>query len=673
MKKTFQAVLAGLLVVSATSIGLADLGSGIDLTAVNKEVRAQDDFFEYVNGTWLENTEIPADKSRYSMFSVLNDRTQEQLKEIIQDAADSDPEFGTNQQKLGDMYASFMDTGTVEELGLKPLSQQMEMINNISNHSEVAQAMGRLKRFGVSSLLGFYVYPDAKDPQKYGFWLYQSGLTMPDRDYYLNDDEKYENYRKAFVEYAAALFREAGYPNPEEAARGVLETEIAIAENQITRVEARDAEKNYNKRSAKEVESLLGSFDWEAYSEAAGVENTEQVIVRTYPYFESLGEMTASRDVQAWKDYLTLHLLDDYAPLLNQQMVELHFGFHSTTLNGVPENQPRWKRAVEVTSDTLGEVLGQEYVARHFSPEAKARMEELVGNLTKAYAVSIQELDWMSDKTKYKALEKLEAFKPKVGYPDKWRDYSSLTIRPDQLIGNYQRSVQFELDHDIGKIGNEVDPVDWGMTPQTVNAYYSPTRNEIVFPAAILQPPFFNMEADDAVNYGGIGGVIGHEIGHGFDDQGSKYDGTGNLQSWWTEADRKAFDALGDRFVAQYNEFSPMDGMNVNGRLTLGENIGDLAGVAIGYRAYQMSLEGNEPPVIDGLTGPQRFFMGWAQVWRSKIREDALRARLLSDPHSPARFRVIGPLRNVDAFYQAFQVQEGDRMYLAPEERVKIW
>ena len=377
--------------------------------------------------------------------------------------------------------------------------------------------------------------------------------------------------------------------------------------------------------------------------------------------------------MQTWKDYLTFQTLDHYAEALSSDFEKRHFQFHSTTLNGVPENEPRWKRAVTSTSGVLGEVLGQEYVKHHFSPEAKKRMETLVANLMNAYGQSIQELEWMSDATKEKALVKLAAFKPKIGYPDKWRDYSGLTIEADDLIGNFNRSARFEHEYNLNKIGQPVDPVDWGMTPQTVNAYYSPTRNEIVFPAAILQPPFFNMDADDAVNYGAIGGVIGHEIGHGFDDQGSKYDGSGNLRSWWTEEDRKAFDALGKRLVQQYNAFEPLEGEHVNGELTLGENIGDLAGITIGYKAYMMSLEGQEPPVIDGFTGAQRLFLGWAQVWRGKIREDALRARLLSDPHSPAEYRVIGPLRNVDAFYQAFEVEPGDEMYLTPEDRVKIW
>ena len=671
-------LIAAFLVVAITATASADdsatgVISGIDITAIDKTVRPQDDFFNYVNGAWLERTEIPADKSRLSMFSVLNDRAQEQLKEIILDASKAHPKPGSNQQKLGDMYNSFMDEATIEKLGFAPLEKDLAGIEAVQDLSGVARKFGELRVIGVGGPLGFYIYPDAKDPGVYGFWLFQSGLTLPDRDYYLKEDQKYRDFRAAMETYATEILKLSGYENPAQAAKNVLAVETAIAQKQISRVEARDAEKNYNKRSVEQVKALVKGFDWEAYAKAAGVSNVDQLIVRNYPYFEALGELFAETDVQAWKDYMAFHLVDSHATLLSKDFVDLNFGFHSKTLNGVPQNEPRWKRGVNVTSSALGEVLGQEYVARHFTPEAKAKMEVLVQNLIKAYAASIAELEWMSDETKKQAYKKLASFKPKVGYPDKWRDYSALEISATDLIGNSKRSEQFELDYDIKRIGNPVDPVDWGMTPQTVNAYYSPTRNEIVFPAAILQPPFFNLEADDAVNYGGIGGVIGHEIGHGFDDQGSKYDGSGNLRSWWTEEDRIAFDALGDRFVEQYETFSPIEGMNVNGRLTLGENIGDLAGVAIGYRAYLMSLDGKEAPVIDGLTGPQRFFMGWAQVWRGKIREDALRARLLSDPHSPAQYRVLGPLRNVDAFYEAFDVEEGDGMFLPVEERVKIW
>ena len=647
--------------------------SGIDMSAVDTSVRPQDDFFMYVNGKWMASTEIPADKSRYGMFNLLDDETQEQLKAIIFEAAAKKAGPGTNEQKLGDMYASFMDEPAIEALAWKPVAADLASIRKVKSLTEVAAEMGRLERLGVQNPLGFYIYPDAKNPDIYGFWLSQNGLTLPDRDYYLKDDAKFVEARKAMVTYASGLLGAVDTPDPAKAAERVLALETEIARIQMTKTESRDAEKNYNKRNLGELQTLLADFSWNAYAKAAGAGGVKDMIVRNYPYFEKLGALFAKTSLESWKDYMAFHLMDAYAPALSADFVNLHFAFHGTALSGTPQNVPRWKRGVDATSGAMGEVLGQEYVQRHFSPAAKARMETLVANLIAAYRESIQELTWMSEETKEKALEKLANFKPKIGYPDKWRDYSGLTIAADDYVGNKKRSVEFEMDYELGRAGKPVDPSDWSMTPQTINAYYSPTRNEIVFPAAILQPPFFNLEADDAVNYGAIGGVIGHEIGHGFDDQGSKYDGGGNLRDWWTAADRKAFDALGDRLVAQYDAYSPLEGMKVNGRLTLGENIGDLAGVTVGYRAYKRSLNGQEAPVIDGLTGDQRFFMGWAQVWRSKIREDALRARLLSDPHSPAEYRVLGPLKQVDAFYTAFDVKPGDGMYLPPDQRVKIW
>lgn len=647
--------------------------SGIDVSAIHMQTRPQDDLFRHVNGQWLSTTEIPGDKSRYGVFNILHDNTQEQLKTLIQEAAGQTASEDSNNQKLGDMYNSFMDMERINELGLSPLQPDLQSIAAVSSHSEVAGKMGELFAQGVQSPFGFYVYPDAKDPNTYGMWLYQSGLSLPDRDYYFKEEEKFQNFRASLKQYIADVLGKVGHEDAQAAAGRILALETRIAEKHLSRVESRDAEKNYNLRQTEEVKSLLDGFDWQAYASAGGLENVDKMIVRQLPYFEAMGEIFSSTDVQTWKDYLTYHLVDSYAPQLDQQMVDLHFDFHSRTLNGIPEQQPRWKRAVNATSNVLGEVLGQQYVERHFTPQAKAKMDELVKNLIRAYGESIKGLDWMTDETKQAALEKLSKFNPKIGYPDKWRDYASLQIDPADLVGNYKRYNAFEQDYYVKRIGQAVDPTDWGMTPQTINAYYSPTRNEIVFPAGILQPPFFNMEADDAVNYGAIGAVIGHEIGHGFDDQGSKYDGDGNLRSWWTEADRAAFDALGKKLVAQFNAFEPIEGQHVNGELTLGENIGDLAGVTIGYKAYMMSLEGQEAPVIDGLTGQQRFFMGYAQVWRSKMRDDALRARLLSDPHSPGEFRVNGIVPNVDAFYQAFDVKEGDAMYLKPEDRVSIW
>ena len=649
------------------------LTSGIDLTAVDKNVRAQDDFFRHVNGAWLTQTEIPADKSRYGLFNVLYDDTQKNLKTLIQKSASTEAEKGSNTQKLGDMYNSYMNTELTNKKGITPLQSLLDNISSTQNMLQLSRAFGELYVLGVGGTFNFYTSPDAKDPEITTMYLYQSGLTLPDRDYYSKEEEKFVNLRTATEIYMAEILTKVGHESGTKAARKIMALEKDIAGKHLSRVESRDAEKNYNKRSATQVKKLLGNFDWQAYADASGVGQVSDMVVRNLPYFEEMAGIFAAHELQTWKDYLIFNLVDTYASRLSQDMVDLHFAFHSTTLSGIPEQRPRWKRAVAATSNVLGEVLGQQYVERHFTPEAKAKMDVLVQNLTKAYGDSINQLEWMTVETKKAALEKLAAFTPKIGYPDKWRDYSNLDIKADDLVGNYIRYATFDHFEDTDKIGKPVDKADWGMTPQTINAYYSPVRNEIVFPAGILQSPFFDLKADDAVNYGAIGAVIGHEIGHGFDDQGSKYDGQGNLRSWWTDADRAEFDVLGKKLVAQFNKFEPIKGQSINGELTLGENIGDLAGVTIGYKAYQMSLNGTHAPMIDGLTGDQRFFMGYAQVWRSKSREDALRAQLISDPHSPGEFRVNGIVGNVDAFYQAFDVKESDAMYLKPDDRVKIW
>jgi len=649
------------------------LTSGIDLTAVDKNVRAQDDFFRHVNGAWLTQTEIPADKSRYGLFNVLYDDTQKNLKTLIQKSASTEAEKGSNTQKLGDMYNSYMNTELTNKKGITPLQSLLDNISSTQNMLQLSKAFGELYVLGVGGTFNFYTSPDAKDPEITTMYLYQSGLTLPDRDYYSKEEEKFVNLRTATEIYMAEILTKVGHESGTKAARKIMALEKDIAGKHLSRVESRDAEKNYNKRSATQVKKLLGNFDWQAYADASGVGQVSDMVVRNLPYFEEMAGIFAAHDLQTWKDYLIFNLVDTYASRLSQDMVDLHFAFHSTTLSGIPEQRPRWKRAVAATSNVLGEVLGQQYVERHFTPEAKAKMDVLVQNLTKAYGDSINQLEWMTVETKKAALEKLAAFTPKIGYPDKWRDYSNLDIKADDLVGNYIRYATFDHFEDTDKIGKPVDKADWGMTPQTINAYYSPVRNEIVFPAGILQSPFFDLKADDAVNYGAIGTVIGHEIGHGFDDQGSKYDGQGNLRSWWTDADRAEFDVLGKKLVAQFNKFEPIKGQSINGELTLGENIGDLAGVTIGYKAYQMSLNGTYAPMIDGLTGDQRFFMGYAQVSRSKSREDALRAQLISDPHSPGEFRVNGIVGNVDAFYQAFDVKESDAIHLKPDDRVKIW
>ncbi|GGE93032.1 M13 family metallopeptidase [Shewanella carassii] len=649
--------------------------SGIELENFDHQVRHQDDFYYSVNGKWLATTPIPADKSNYGAFSVLYEESQAALKQIIEEAAAKPNKAeGSVEQKIGDFYAAYMDTTLTNQLGIAPLKGQLADIAKTASHADIAALMGKLLTDGSGIPFGFYVNNDAKNSSQYGVYLYQSGLTLPDRDYYLKDDPKFVANREAMREYVRKLMSAAGYPHADAAAANVANIELFIAQSQWSRVESRDANKAYNKMSLKELQQLMGDFDFDGFAKAAGLTGkTQDVIVRQPSYFEKLGAEFGNFPVSAWQDYLAFHLVDSYAGLLSQQFVDLHFDFHSKTLMGIQEQKPRWKLAVDGADQVIGELVGKEYVARHFQPEAKARMESMIKNLIKGFEVSINELEWMTPETKKAAQEKLSKFTYKIGYPDKWKDYSNLEIKADDLVGNYQRYARFEYQDMLAKLGKPIDRTEWHMTPQTVNAYYNPVMNEIVFPAAILQPPFFNMEADDAVNYGGIGAVIGHEISHGFDDQGAKYDGDGNLRNWWTDKDREEFQKRGAQLSAQYSQFEALPGKFVNGDLTLGENIGDLGGLTVALRSYHLSLNGKEAPVMDGLTGDQRFFVGWSQVWRRNYRDEELGRRLLTDPHSPSHYRAMGTPRNVEGFYKAFDLKPTDKMYLSEEDRVKIW
>lgn len=649
--------------------------SGIELENFDHQVRHQDDFYYSINGKWLATTPIPADKSNYGAFSVLYEESQAALKQIIEEAAAKPNKAeGSVEQKIGDFYAAYMDSTLTDQLGIAPLKGQLADIAKTASHADIAALMGKLLTDGSGIPFGFYVNNDAKNSSQYGVYLYQSGLTLPDRDYYLKDDPKFVANREAMREYVRNLMSAAGYPHADAAAANVANIELFIAQSQWSRVESRDANKAYNKMSLKELQQLMGGFDFDGFAKAAGLTGkTQDVIVRQPSYFEKLGAEFGKFPVSAWQDYLAFHLVDSYAGLLSQQFVDLHFDFHSKTLMGIQEQKPRWKRAVDGADQVIGELVGKEYVARHFQPEAKARMESMIKNLIKGFEVSIDELEWMTPETKKAAQEKLSKFTYKIGYPDKWKDYSNLEIKADDLVGNYQRYARFEYQDMLAKLGKPIDRSEWHMTPQTVNAYYNPVMNEIVFPAAILQPPFFNMEADDAVNYGGIGAVIGHEISHGFDDQGAKYDGDGNLRNWWTDKDREEFQKRGAQLSAQYSQFEALPGKFVNGDLTLGENIGDLGGLTVALRSYHLSLNGKEAPVMDGLTGDQRFFVGWSQVWRRNYRDEELGRRLLTDPHSPSHYRAMGTPRNVEGFYKAFDLKPTDKMYLSEEDRVKIW
>ncbi|OZB07011.1 MAG: peptidase M13 [Idiomarina sp. 34-48-12] len=649
------------------------LTSGLRLDAFNTDVRPQDDLFQFVNGTWYDNTEIPADKSRIGSFLELRERNQERLRSLIETAAAKDAEAGSNAQKIGDFFNSYMDVEKLNSLGYTPIAADLQAIAQVETHADVVERFAELAKIGVSGPFGFYVYGDKKNPDYNALYMGQSGLSLPDRDYYLKDEEKFVEIRNEYKAYIKDVLALVDYEQAEAAADAILELETKIAEAHWSRVQSRDAEATYNPKTTEEMVALMGSFDFPTYAKITGIDVADKYVVSQLSYFETFGDMFDDVSVETWKHYMTLRTVNRFASVLTEEINDRNFAFYGKVLRGTPEQEPRWKRGVDATDNALGEVLGQLYVEKYFPPAAKARMEELVDNLIVAYGESIKDLEWMSEETKQKALEKLSKFTPYVGYPSEWRDYSELTVTDDNLVENIKRSYAFDYQESLSEIGQPVKEEDWGMTPQTVNAYYSPVRNEIVFPAGILQPPFFDMEAEDAVNYGGIGAVIGHELGHGFDDQGSKYDGDGNLNSWWTDGDREAFDARGAQLAAQYDGYEVIPETFINGKLTLGENIGDLAGLTIAYRAYVDSLNGKESPVMDGFTGEQRVFLGWAQVWKNKARDEFVRNQVLSDPHSPADYRVNGTVVNIPAFYEAFDVKPGDELYLPPEERVTIW
>jgi len=644
--------------------------SGIYVEHIDSNYRAQDDFYRYTNGKWLAKTEIPADKSNYGIFTLLADKAREDVQKIIENAGQStNPEA----QKLANLYASFMDTNTIEMRGVDVLQGLLIEVDAIEDFDDLSSYFGAALRNGISGPFSFYINNDSKQPDRYLSYFYQAGLGLPDRDYYFRDDEKSQATREEYVSHIAKMYSLAGWDNAEASAKTIMALETAIAEGHWTRVERRDRDKTYNLHTLSSLAELAPGINWAKAMSAAGLADQKEFVVRNPSYFTYLANLLPQHSIQHWKAYARWQILNTFANVLPAEIDAQNFAFYGTVLRGTEEQEARWKRAVNTVNGVLGEQVGKIYVAQHFPPAAKARMVELVENLREAYRQSILELEWMGEETKLKAIEKLEKFRPKIGYPDQWKDYSELEVAADDLFGNTLRANNFEYDEQIAKLGGPVDRNEWFMTPQTVNAYYNPGMNEIVFPAAILQPPFFDLNADDAVNYGAIGGVIGHEMGHGFDDQGAKSDGDGVLQNWWTEQDLAEFKARTQQLVEQYNEFTVIDGEHVNGELTLGENIGDLGGLSIAYKAYQLSLGEQSAPVMDGFNGDQRFFLGWAQVWARKYRDEALLQRLITDPHSPSEFRTNGVVRNMPEFYQAFDVKDGDQLFLPAEQRVKIW
>ncbi len=649
------------------------LTSGVIHENMDLSVKPGDDFFSYVNGTWVAETEIPSDRADYGTFGVLRDEAQDDVKAIIEASATGDFAKGTDEQKVGDMYKSYMDMETRNQRGVEPLQPTLARISAVSSYEELATYMGYATKLGQDMPVTVGQFEDLKDPKQYAMNVFQGGLGLPDREYYFNEDEKSVELRGKYVEHIEKMFALAGLSDGADAAITIMALETRIAEKHVVKEEARNWAANYNKVAQADLGDVMQNFYWAGYLDALDIAEVNSVVIFMTDYLGELDGIIQTTDLDTWKTYLNWVSLNTSAARLNEELDRQNFEFYSKAISGTEEQRALWRRGVSLVNGTLGEVVGKVYVDRHFPPEAKARMEILVTNLTVAYEKSITELSWMGDETKAEALDKLSKFSTKIGYPDEWRDYTALEIDATDLYGNIERAIIVEHQRQVDRQGGPVDKAEWGMSPQTVNAGYNPAANDITFPAAILQPPFFNVNAEEAINYGAIGAVIGHEIGHGFDNRGSTFDGDGALRNWWTDEDRAEFENRTSKLVAQFDEFQPFDDLAVNGEFTLGENIGDLGGISIGLLAYQMSLNGEESPVMDGFTGAQRVFIGYGQNWRNKYRDERLRQLIQIDPHSPSMYRANGTVRNVSEFYEAFDVQEGDALYLPPEERVKIW
>ncbi len=650
----------------------ATLRSGLDPATFDLTVRPQDDLYGYVGNKWLANNPLPEDRSAFGSFEKLADQAESEVRAVVESAALGKAAPGSPAQKIADFYTSYMDTMRLAALGTTPITDELRRIDAIRGTRDLFEYMGRAIRMGVNTPVILYVGQDSADSSQYLTAVFQGGLTLPDRDYYLNPDQKYVDFRTAYRQYIATLLVSAGEKDTASAAKRIEALETRLANNHWTQVQNRDPVKTYNRKTLAELRAFTPYFDWPTLLAAARIPATA-IDINQPTYVQALAKLVRSTPLAEWREYLRFKTLDRFAPFMAADMEQLNFNFYRKTLQGVQQPLPRWKRALQTMDGGVGELVGQLYVERTFTPEAKVRIKALINNLTRAFDQSIDQLDWMSDATKIEAHRKLQNFTVKIGYPDRWRDYSGLQIVAGDLIGNLRRANEFEFDRQAAKLGKPLDRSEWLMTPQTVNAYYYPPMNEIVFPAAILHPPFFDPGIDDAVNYGAIGAVIGHEISHGFDDSGRQFDGTGNLRDWWTFDDNARFRQRANKLIAQFADYKVLDGKPVNGELTLGENIGDLSGLAVALKAYKLSLAGAQPPLIDGYTGMQRFFMGWAQVWLRNMRDNEALRRLTIDPHSPTVFRCNGPLSNMNEFYEAFDVKEGDKLYRPPAERVKIW
>ncbi|MEZ7499669.1 M13 family metallopeptidase [Flavobacterium sp. Arc3] len=680
MKRKLSSFKIALLLLPILILGACNkiksdgkLASGLMLKNMDTLIRPGDNFDAYVNGTWQRNTLIPADKPNYGAGYIVYDKSQEDVKAIIENASKSDFADGSDEQKIGDYYGDYMDSIGRNKIGVAPLLPEFKKIDSISNYSDLAEYFGHANQSGNNSPFVIGVMEDLKDPSQYMLYAWQGGLGLPDREYYFLEDNKSKEIRKKYVTHIDKMLQLGGVESSVALAPKIMALETSLAAKHMKKEQTRDMMKLYNKYPIKDLKQLMPYFDWASLLTTAGIKNQKNIVIPQVEYIKSLNDIIKTTPLATWKAYLKWSVVHGAATSLNTALENENFNFYSTTLRGTEKQRPLWRRGVETVNKNLGEIVGKVYVEKHFSPEAKEKVSFLVKNLIKAYEESIKKLDWMSPETKKQALDKVSKFTVKIGYPDKWRDYSSLKIIKNDYFGNQQRATAFEYNRQLNKLGKAVDRTEWGMTPQTVNAYYNPPLNEIVFPAAILQPPFYDASVEDAVNYGGIGAVIGHEIGHGFDDQGSTFDGDGVMRNWWTPKDLVAFKQKTGELVAQYSAFKVFPDLNVNGEFTQGENIGDLGGLSIALKAYKMSLNGKESPVLDGFTGEQRIFLGWGQVWLEKAREDDLRGQVANDPHSPAKFRINGVVRNIPEFYTAFNIKPTDSLYLAPNKRVKIW
>jgi len=671
MKNIKLVVLSSAILLTACH--QKELTSGINKKNMDTLVNPGDNFAKYVNGNWIKKTKIPADKASYGAFDMLYDQSQKDVKAIIEEAAKGNHAVGSDEQKIGDYYASFMDRKVRDAKGITPIQPELKNIDAIANYNDLAAYFGKANITGIAIPFQISVYTDFKNPKEYTLITWQSGLGLPEREYYLATDPKMAEIRKKYVAHIETMFKLVGFENASESASKIMALETTLATNQMKKEDTRDVLKLYNKYAVKDLNTLMPDFNWNAMLKNASVDKQKTLVVTQVEYTKKLNNIIKNTPIDTWKTYLKWGLINKSASLLTTALDKQNFEFYGKTLSGTEKQQEDWKRGVNTVSAGLGEVVGKVYVKKHFSPEAKERMTVMVKNLLAAYAESIKKLDWMSEATKKEALKKVDKFMIKIGYPDTWRDYSALKLVKNDFYGNSLRAAEFEYNRNLAKLGKPVDRKEWGMTPQTINAYYNPSLNEIVFPAAILQPPFFDLNADDAVNYGAIGAIIGHEIGHGFDDQGSAFDGDGVMRNWWTAADLAAFKKRTKALIEQYNSFKAFPDLNLNGEFTLGENIGDLGGLSIAIKAYKASLNGKEAPVMDGFTGLQRVFLGWGQGWQEIAREEALRTQIASDPHSPAKFRINGVVRNIPEFYEAFKIKPTDSLYLAPEKRVKIW